>query len=70
MRINIKMNGIIVSRGIPDDWKVNADTAEGYYLKEIEAYADGSPTSFSDCGLVAQFSPLNDEGKVNTVFIV
>lgn len=51
-------------QGYPDDWKVNADTAEGYYLKEIEAYADGSPTSFSDCGLVAQFSPSNDEGKI------
>ncbi|MFR1518722.1 MAG: hypothetical protein ACLSVG_08125 [Clostridia bacterium] len=51
-------------QGYPDDWTVKADTEEAYYLKQIDEYADGSPMTFTDCGLVAQFSPQNDAQKV------
>lgn len=51
-------------QGYPDDWNVDADIENAYYLKEFNEYADGTPTNFSDCGLIAQFKPSDAPDKV------
>lgn len=44
-------------------WKV-IEGEDKQLLKDITQYADGKPVNYTACGLVAQFTPIADEGKV------
>lgn len=53
-----------VKQGYPSDW-VKIEGKDGYYLKKIDQYVDGSKGNLiQDCGLIAQFSPSDNVDKV------
>jgi len=50
-------NRYYFEQGYPDDWTLTQGK-DGYYLKKIEQYTDGTKDQYiADCGLVAQISP-------------